>query len=264
VKIYSSNTNGMRVEIDVQGPALTLFSARDRNAVVRDAQVAAGRGWLREFLPKRFTPYVTRRPFTYRKLPVGLASAKLRGAEQKNIPPMPQWRGIINREFMGWDPWSSKAPPERLQLQWMQRNPNEYSKRKGIIATTLRIIKRERKRLKQDLRRWAKRRIREEIVPNLIKDEIILPLVHTGLLRDRFSKAAQARAVATAKRARLTITIPRGNRQAANVNAQLTRLPYWEFDFIRHQFRAALIDGIAGRFMRRSAVGRSGSIAETT
>lgn len=254
MKIYSSNTNGIRVDIDAHGAALTLFSPRDRNAIVRDALVAAGQGWIREFLPKRFTPYVTRAPFTYPKMPVGLASAKLRGTAQKSIPPMPQWQRIINREFMGWDPWSSKAPPERLQQQWMQRNPNEYSKRKGIIAATLRMVTRERKRLKQDLRRWAKKRVHQEIVPNLIKDEIILPLVHTGTLRDTFSRGAAARAISTSSRSRLTITIPRGDRQAARVNTQLTRVPYWEFDFIRRRFRDALKDGIAGTARRYDAI----------
>jgi hypothetical protein len=260
VKIYSSNTNGMRVEIDAQGPALALFSARDRNAIVRTAQEVAGRAWIREFLPKRFTPYVTRRPFTYPKMPTGLAAVKLRTVTTG--PLAGTWQRIKAREFMGWDPWSSQAPPERLQLQWMQRNPGQYSKRYGVIARTLRMIGRERKRLRADLRRWAKKRVREEIVPNLIKDEVIVPLVREGALRDRFSKASNARATATARRARLTITIPRGDRQAARVNTQLTRLPFWEFDFIRRQFRGALVDGIAGRFMARSAVGRRGTIAE--
>lgn len=259
MKIYSSNTNAIRVEIDAKGPALALFSTRHRNAIVRDALVVAGRAWIREFLPKRFTPYVTRRPFTYRKLPVGLAAEKLRSAERGALPAV--WRNVVNQQFMGWDPWSSQPPPERLQLQWMQRNPNEYSKRKGIIARTLRMIGRERKRLRADLRRWAKKRIREEVVPNLIKDEIILPLVREGDLRDRFSKAAQARAISTAKRARLTITIPRGNRQAATVNKNLTRTPYWEFDYVVKQFRTALVNGFVGRFTQVRSPGRSTPVA---
>lgn len=234
MKIYSSNTNGIRVEINAQGTALRLFSARDRNATVREGLVSAGQAWLREFKPKRFTPYITRRPFTYPKLPVGLGAKKLRTA--KAGPLVGTWERIRRREFMGWDPWSDGAPPERLERWWKQRNPNEYGWQ--IFA---------RKRLRADLRRWAKKRVREEIVPNLIKDEMILPLVHEGKLRDLFSRAAAARATATTKRARLTITIPRGDRQAARVNTNLSRLPYWEFDFIRRHFRAALVAGINGR-----------------
>jgi hypothetical protein len=251
VIIYSSQGNGIRVEIDAQGPALKLFKTRERNALVRDAMAAAGGRWIHEpvqgqsFLDKRFTPYVTRRPFGYPKEPVGLASRKLRLAEEGPLVGM--WQRICARNFHGWDPWSAKPPPERLQEEWMRRNPGEYTKRKGIIARTLRMIGRERKRLRADVRRWAKQRVRKEIIPNLIKDELILPLVHEDKLRKGFSRGARARATSTTNRSRLIITIPRGNRQAATVNRVLTKLPYWEFNFIRKQFTIALIKGINGR-----------------
>jgi hypothetical protein len=246
MKLYSSQSNGLRVEIDAQGTAMALFDRRSRNGITRAALEAAGNKWLIVWHPKRFTPYVTRQPFGYPKRPIGLATAKLR-ADDATPDLRSAWMRIKNREFFGWDPWGHQPPPRKLEEWWIDRNRSRY----GIIRRTRFRLGGVIKLARKDIRRWAKKRTRE-YAGNLADDGMILPLVQSGQLRDKFSKQARAEATSTAKRSRLTIVMPRGDRQSSTVNRILTMLPYWEYDYIRRNFRAELIGGIANTFMSQA------------
>ncbi len=238
--IYSSQTNAIRVELQARGPKMEfLFSTKERNSMVRRALVVAGRGWIAKFLPLRFTGYVTRAPFYYPKSPTGLGSSKLRTAQKG--PLAASWARIKESDFFGWDPFGDQAPPRKLQEWWMARNGSRY----GWMRKTRFGLGMVVRKVRKDIRAWAKQRVKE-YATNMIADGQILPLVREGDLRDVFSKSARAEATSTTRRSRLSVIIPRKDRVNARVGTTLSKLPYWEFDAIKADFVAALDAEISG------------------
>lgn len=252
VQVYATGNGAIRARIDASGAALALFRVSERNRIIRQALEYAGNMWLFNFKPLRFTEYVQRKPFSYPKRPVGLATFKLRSAEEG--PLFDLWQQIKLKEFRGWDPWSPFPPPKDLEAKYLATNRSRFTiqsgRKKGGVNW---------KEMLQELRKWAKNRTRE-YAANLAEDGVMLPLVLTGTLRDEYSKTARARAVSTAKKARLTITIPRGDRQNKWAVRILGMLPVWEFNAIVKWFDKALADGLnkalTARF-QQSADGRS-------
>lgn len=236
--VYASGNGAIRARIVESGAGLSLFHVRERSRIIRDALVSAGSQWLVKFRPTRFTSYVQRAPFGYPKRPTTLAIKKLRTA-----PGLVQiWNGIVSSRFYGWDPFddTTNRIPDVLFRKWMAMNPGRYAKgRFGGGGVSMSGAKQARK----DIRAWA-RKIARDYASNLAEDGKILPLVWSGDLRaEKFGKS-HARATATHKRAQLTITLPRGNRQSATVARIMGTLPIWEFNEIVRWFGVALTAGI--------------------
>lgn len=221
----------IRAEINYQAPALSIFRVSRRNALARTAFEKAGQAWITNFLPKRFTPYVMGGPFGYGKRKPAWLAAKLRTTKSGNL--LQKWETIKRRDFDGWDPWSSQPPPASLVQKWVERNPERYKRRRGVIGFVLQLS--QSRSAMFHIRKWAKDRTRE-YAANFQADGIILPLVRSGELRDTHAKQARGVATATARRVRLTMTIPRGGRQSQVVNRVLSTLPYWEHDYITKNF----------------------------
>ena len=234
--VYATGNGAIRARIEASRAALSLFRAAERNAIIRGALLVAGNRWLGAYKPLRFTDYVQRKPFGYPKRPVGLATTKLRTAKE---PPLSTiWERIKSTEFAGWDPWGSQRIPRQLEDAFLRRDKAKYTYSVGLFKgrTHWRL-------LHEDIRKWAKGRTRERAA-NLAEDGVMLPLVQDGKLRDEYSKASRAHATATAKKARLTITIPRGDRQNKWAVRLLGMLPVWEFNSIVKWFDQALSKGI--------------------
>ncbi len=243
-EVYATGNGAIRARINASGAALALFRTGERNALIRDALVFAGNMWLGKFKPLRFTDYVQSKPFSYPKRPVGLATLKLRTAEK---PPLSTiWQRIVSRDFFGWDPWGPMRVPRELEKKIIDRDPSKYRYSIGPFKgrTHWRIVH-------ADVRKWAKAHARE-YAANLADDGVMLPLVLNGNLRDEYSAQSKARATATTTKARLTITIPRGDRQNKWAVRILGMLPVWEFNEIVKWFGSALQQGlqrgIASRF----------------
>ena len=236
-EVYATGNGAIRARINASGAALLMFRPGERNRIIREALVFAGRMWLGQFKPLRFTDYVQRKPFSYPRRPIGLATKKLR--EANSGPLFDLWQGIKLREFRGWDPWSPISIPRQLEDDFLRKNRSKYlyqvGPKKGRVHWRI---------LHQDIRQWAKKRTRE-YAGNLADDGVMLPLVMEGKLRDEYSKTSRATATATAKRARLTITIPRGDRQNKWAVRILGMLPVWEFNQIVKWFDRAFSEGIA-------------------
>jgi len=236
--VYATGNGAIRARIVESGGGLSLFRTGERNRIIRDALVSAGNQWLVKFRPTRFTSYVQRAPFGYPKRPTKLAIKKLRTA-----PGLSQiWNGIVSSRFSGWDPFDDTANriPDALFRKWLAMNPGRYAKgRFGGGNVSMSAAKQAR----EDIRAWA-RKIAREHAANLAEDGKILPLVWSGDLRaEKFGKS-HARATATQKMARLTITLPRGDRQSATVARIMGTLPIWEFNEIVKWFGVALTAGI--------------------
>ncbi len=250
--VYATGNGAIRARIEASGAALGLFRANERNKIIRGALEWAGNMWLGKFKPLRFTDYVQRAPFSYPRRPVKLATTKLRTAKEPPLSTL--WTGIKNREFGGWDPWGPLRVPPILEKQFLFKDRAKYTYSVGLFKgrTHWRL-------LHEDIRKWAKDRTRE-YAANLADDGVMLPLVMDGKLRDEYSKTSRASATATATKARLTITIPRGNRQNKWAVRILGMLPVWEFNEIVKWFGSALQQGlqrgIASRFAQ-SPDGRS-------
>ena len=122
-------------------------------------------------------------------------------------------------------------------------------------------------RLGSDMRKWAKKIIVHQL-RKVADAGKILPLVESGDLRGKYAIKANARAIATATRSRLTVTIPRGDRQSKRVNDILSKLPQWEFDYIVRQFREGMKAHLAGKLTalpaNRGGVVRGGTTATRT
>lgn len=54
---FSKQQGPIRTVIELNGPALRLFSQRDQNIMIRTAMRVAAMMWIAVFLPKRFTNY---------------------------------------------------------------------------------------------------------------------------------------------------------------------------------------------------------------
>ena len=251
-EVYATGNGAIRARINASGSALSLFRRGESNKIIRNALLYAGNMWLGNFKPLRFTDYVQRKPFSYPRRPIKLATIKLRTAESGPLHTL--WQGIKAREFAGWDPWGNQRIPRKLEEQFLRRDRAKYTYSTGPFRgrTHWRI-------LHADIRKWAKDRTRE-YAANLADDGVMLPLVMEGKLRDQYSKQSRASATATANRCRLSITIPRGDRQNKWAVKILGMLPVWEFNAIVKWFDKALSEGIAGgltpRFMQ-SPDGRS-------
>jgi hypothetical protein len=243
-EVYATGNGAIRARILASGSALAIFSVSERNKIIKGALEWAGNMWLGKFKPLRFTEYVQRKPFGYPKRPVGLATNKLRTAKEPPLSTL--WTGIKNREFGGWDPWGNQRVPRALEVLWLHRDRAKYTYSVGLFKgrTHWRL-------LHEDIRKWAKNRTRE-YAANMAEDGVMLPLVMDGKLRDEYSKMSRARATSTATRSRLTITIPRGDRQNKWAVRILGMLPVWEFNEIVKWFGGALQQGlergIAARF----------------
>jgi hypothetical protein len=255
VTVYAKGNGAIRARIEASGSALALFRTGERNRIIRDALISAGNSWIAKFLPSRFTSYVQRQPFNYPRRPVGLAVKKLRGA--KSGPLAAIWMRIKGRDFFGWDPFEETTGrmPRQLVDWWVRTNPGRYNNRRYIGGHGVHT----RKQIYADIRAWARKKARE-YAANLAEDGTILPLVQTGDLRRWQFGAPTSRAVATSTRARLTITMPRGDRQNKIVGRMLGTLPVWEFNEIKKYFGTALSAGLSGAIgarMAGSATGRS-------
>lgn len=238
--VYSTGPGAIRARIIASGQALSVFRKGEQNKMIRAALVHAGNKWIEKFKPLRFTKYVTRRPFNYPKRPVDLAVLKLRKSE----PPSPLafiWQRIKQRDFDGWDPWGKSPIPRSLEQKMMAQNPGLFlytlGKKRGGIHW---------RELWDHIRKWAKNRARE-YADNFTEDGQILPLVMQGKLRDEYSAKSRAVATSTAKGARLTITIPRGNRQNKWAVSLIPLLPRWEEEAIVKWFDVELQRQISTR-----------------
>jgi hypothetical protein len=222
----------VRAEIQHSAAALAIFRPKVRNDLARSAMTAAGNAWITTWLPQRFTPYVLRSPFGYGKRKGPWLATKLRTAEAGTSGVADAWKRIKARDFDGWDPWSTSPPPASLEKKWIDRNPNKYRLR-GLGSLFLG----DAARMRADLRKWAKARVRE-YAENMQSDGVINPLVASGKLRDTYSKTARPDVTATTKKLRMTIVIPRADRVSKTVGRVLGTLPYWEADFIAKNFIA--------------------------
>ncbi len=251
--VYATGNGAIRARIEASGSALALFRAGDRNRLIRSALVESGNMWLAKFYGLRFTNYVQRQPFGYPKRAVGLATQKLRNA--KKGPLRDTWQRIKQREFFGWDPFdeTTHRMPAALITWWIQRNPGRYRKRRALGGFGIHT----RKEIRHDIRAWARKRTREYAM-NLSDDGVILPNVQSGDLRSGTFGAPRSSAIATAKRARLTVTMPRGDRQNKWTARSLGTLPHWEFDAIVAAFGQSLTAGLSGALSSRIAASPDG------
>lgn len=252
--VYATGNGAIRARIEESGSGLSLFRTAERNRIIRDSLISAGTQWLSKFRPLRFTEYVHRAPFNYPRRPVGLASKKLRTA----VPGSPLgqiYKRLLISRFYGWDPFIETTAyiPDALTRKWLAMNQGRYAKGRYFGGLSRSGAKTARK----DIRAWARRIVRD-YAGNLAEDGVILPLVFTGSLRAEKFGASQARATATQKWARLTITIPRGDRQAERVVQVLGTLPVWEFNQIVKWFGTALHAGMQNGLIPRVVASTSG------
>jgi hypothetical protein len=235
-QVYSTSSNNIRTTINASGLLEAIFNVRERNKIIKQSMLSAGQQLVVKFWAKRFTSYVVRAPFSYPKKPVKLGVKKLRGQslgnESSSIGLGQLWTRIKQREFFGWDPWSSYPIPDELFKKWITENSGQYGRTKDEYA-----------RARSDLRRWAKKRT-HEYAANLIEDEVILPLVDSGLLRKLATQNTSVKAVSTQKRSRCTIATPRGGRQNKLAVRILGTLPSWEFDAFVRDMNVALKENI--------------------
>ena len=233
-QVYSSSSNNIRLTINASGLFETIWKTGTRNKIIRESMLTAGQLLVAKFWAKRFTKYVVRAPFSYPKHPLKLAVKKLRGdGGGHSIELGRLWHRIKQREFHGWDPWSSDPAPLVLRLEWFEKNKGQY-----------RHTREEGKRANADLRRWAKKRT-YEYASNLILDEVILPLVDSGLLRKLATEGTSVKATSTTKDSKCVISTPRGGRQNKLALRILRKLPSWEFDAFVRDMNTALQANIA-------------------
>jgi hypothetical protein len=247
--VFATGNGAIRARIDASGAALALFRPGERNRIVRESLVLAGKSWIKSFLPRRFSPYVKRAPFNYPKNNARMAITKLRSAESDGANELAAiYRRILSREFFGWDPWGNKPIPRELEDKWMSTNASRYGKARRARWLDGANIK----KMHHDIRAWAKNKVRDYAV-NLSADDVMLPLVYTGDLRDGAIAGARSRAISTASKTQLTITIPRGGRQNHWAVRILGELPGWEFDYIVANFGSALNASLQGGLTARFA-----------
>lgn len=235
-RIYASNTNGLRVEITLAQRHMRWLDAKSRNTLIRSAFEGAGVAWISAFLPKRFTDYVRRQPFNYPKHGAGWLAKKLRSATKGDL--YTAWQKTKARDFMGWDPFADGAigkVPGLLLDMWIRDHPGMYKYRR--LSRYIQIG--EGNKVRADIMRWAKKRS-YEIASNLSADGIMLPLVMDGTTREAALGGARSQATVTTKKARLTITIPRGHAIPQRYSDIISMLPEWEFNYIRQHFAANL------------------------
>lgn len=240
-RIYASVQNGMRVEIQIADQQMRWLDRKSRNVIIRDSFQGAGQEWIPQYLPDRFTSYVRQAPFNYPKKHASWYAQKLRKASTGELHAI--WARIKARDFMGWDPFAAGAYnhiPRQLVAKWVADHPGMYKTRRlsRFIQTG------EGKKVHADLMRWAKKRVKE-IANNLNTDGVMLPLVMDGVTRKAALSGAYAKAIATAKKAQLTITIPRGHAMPQRYADIISRLPEWEFNFIRQRFAARLASAMS-------------------
>lgn len=237
-KVVVQGTNGpIKWAIVAQGPALELFSASDRNEMVRAALEVAGKQWGAAFLDKRFTHYVDRSPFPYPRHRDGFYLNKAR--RMGILVP------IFKRLFMGWDPWSSDKPPLALIADWKKKNPGKY--RFSVTGLQGGLI--------SDLRANSKRMI-FEIVREMNGDDKFLPLVESGSARKSVLTTVSYTATATAKRQKLRIAMPLGLRPgqvagkggtSKTVVEVLQTMPGWELRWLGKKFSENLALRLSNR-----------------
>jgi len=208
--------------LDIQGPALDLFGRlagrSAANGLIRDSLISAGTRWIAGFLPKRFSNYVERSPFSYR----------LRSPLQK-FRALGLLKPIFDREFFGWDPWSPANPPK----QWIAIYARGRTSRTGMFSG-----------IKREARRNAKRITREIVDDQSAK---IVPLVQTGLAQRAALTGAQARATATASRKVLRIAVPLGAARNEKVGKIIRTIPPHEVAAIARWVEQSVVARLSGR-----------------
>lgn len=211
----------MRAAIEAHGGATALFSAKDRNQLVRWAMIAGGDAWRSAFLPQRFTNYVMRRPFGYPKHSDGFFKNKARR--------MGLLKSLCDKFLQGWDPWAQGASfPFQLFLSWKRNNAGAYRQTRA-----------ENDRAKRDFRNWAKRLLMNQVAEMKAKG-VFQPLVESGQLRESAISKSRATATATATRGNLTIKVPYPGARHPSVAGIIRALPEWEVRFISKHVGDAL------------------------
>lgn len=249
--IYSSQDGPIRRVLLAQGPAFEFLTTRTRNIMVRTALQFAGNDWGNVWLPQRFGFYVERSPFNYPRHAPGFFVGKARR--------MGLLKQILARLTFGWDPWSSNKPPLELVQYFKKKHPGKYKSSKtgnytGFFA---------------DLRADSKRRVKE-VVDEMEGDNKFVPLVETGFTAKTVPQRFRTKASVTANNSKLFLIMPlslrpaQGNRAAqttgkggisATVTNVLRTMPHWEVTWLAKQFKAHLINQLAGRGLSVSASG---------
>jgi hypothetical protein len=202
----------IRTTLIANEKALKLFSARERNAVLKAGGEAMGYRWIDEWLFKRFTKYMERSPFNYRQ-----------GNYYRHFRLLAAAGAMSLRELLGpvfWDPWDFESPiPDRvMQMYWNElRSKKKQHSRSGFnrwISSFRGKLKRE---LRQRIRTAARR---HEKTGN--------PFVEFGTARATATSRARTKAVAPGGRLRADIRIPFGHPIAPNASRMFKTIPRWE------------------------------------
>ncbi len=220
--IYSEHQGPIGVEITIRKRALMLFSAKDRNQLLRSAMMDCCTHWLNKFLPLRFTDYVFRPPFYY---PDPLKwNSMLDKANKMGVVDE-----LAKKYFDGFNPWGKLPPRGFLFERWLREQ-----KANGKYKFTLTGLY---SGAKAEYRKFVKQRMRALIEG---RAESFRPLVLTGGLLN--AAITQSRAIATAKKlgAVGTIKIPTNGPKAAKVNKILRTLPRWEITALAKVFGKSL------------------------
>ncbi len=100
VVVSTQQVGPVRATIVAYGGALALFSAKERNDIVRGALLAGGQYWLGAFLPKRFSVYaftlgyrVSEKWRRTKQWQLGAAVPFVGGTPPGGGPRMPSWKG---------------------------------------------------------------------------------------------------------------------------------------------------------------------------
>ncbi len=222
---------GATWSITAFGPWLDVLQMADgkaaRNNLVRTSLVEAGQAWAAKFLGRRFTNYVRGAPFFY-SLGVGGAIRKFRR--------MGLLKPLLDKEFMGWDPWSPAQPPRPLIEQYRRMHPEV----KGAFSRTGNFTT-----LSKTIRRQAK-----EIVYDMVRDTMnkkLRPLVETGETEKAATTGYRVSATATGAKQILRIAIPLGGPRNAIVGQTIRTMPDAEVSFVAKTWAAACSARLRGK-----------------
>ncbi len=218
----------LRQQLELHEKALFLLKPAKRNQFVRGALVYAGMRWAAGYLPKRFTHYVERAPFSYPSRAPGFLVAKARRM------------GILKKEVLdlylqGWDPWKAHTMPEGLFLSWLRRQGHEY----GMMSRLNRWT-----RARKGFKKWGKDLVRKQMA-RLAASDKMMPLVESGKMREAALRGVNPRVTATQTKATLRINIPRLDRQNWRVNRILSTFPSWERQYVAKHFGEGLAESLA-------------------
>jgi hypothetical protein len=243
-----------------EGSAKALFSKSQWNAALKSAILNAGRNWITNRLPMRFSKYaITDLWYVANKMDrVGISLNRRRIAVIRAMMSQDGTRARIVSEacaeWGGWDPAGKEAAPLPVFSAWLRDQRSQgasWDKDMRSARSAFRRYVLEKSRLNERIDNYAKDNADKYMGG-------VIPLVHTGQLRDYTTK--HARSEAAVKNTQLIIRIPRpGKKYAPVVSSVLRRLGPGEVAQVQADVASFMDSFVAGS----AAKGKKGNRKST-